>query len=127
LKVACADEAAARESSTHLQKYWEKHPNAKQALAFLLGKDLSKKHQEILQEFFADAKFASASAELQMTGRATPPSPESLVPIAHQLSNHFGFGQGPPGNPGFIPPLGPRRGPRFAPDGPPKQAPLRKV
>jgi hypothetical protein len=130
LSVKCADEAAARESSTHLQQYWDKHPNGKQGLAFLLSKrlDLSKKHQEILQEFFADAKFDSASDDLRFTGRATPPSPETLVPLAHQLSNMFGFGQAPSGNPGFIPPPGFRRGPRgFGPDGPPKQGPLRKV
>jgi Zn-finger nucleic acid-binding protein len=130
LKVACADEAAARESSTHLQKYWDKHPNAKQGLTFLLTQllRLSKEQQEIMQEILGQAKFDSEAADLRMTSRATPPPPESLVPIAQQLSNILGFGQGPPGNPGFIPPPGLRGGPRrFAPDGPPKQPPLRKV
>ncbi len=129
LNVACADEAAARESSTHLQKYWDKHPNAKQGLTFLLTQflRLSKEQQEIMQEILGQAKFDSEAADLRMTSRATPPPPESLVPIAHQLSNMFGFGQAP-GNPGFIPPPGLRRGPRgFGPDGPLKQPPLRKV
>jgi len=119
MTLDCDEESAARQGSSRLQEYWDKHAKALPIF------------QALPREALDQAKFSSEGGTIRITTRGTPPPPEKLRPLAIQISFMLGFGQyrwaAPPAS-RDVPPPPSRKGPRgFGPGGPPRQSPPGKV